>query len=195
MLSKACNVHFVPIDFDRLQCTVQCTLVSSVYYLVQSLLLCVFSCLHCAECSRLCAMQCRMQCGWGGLVGCGGRIRPAASHYLLHSAADHPSPPPLPHIWTAFNPLLHLAFHSTPKHSCTYCCTPNNVCNTFYLTSNWLNCHHLKLTNGKKLAVAQFIFTPAMDCLSRTWVSGQIKSKHPYLDLESFGHQIFALVS
>ena len=89
MLSKACNVLSVHMDFDRFQyavCILGCalcsahSLVSRVYYLVSSVdyLLCsVQNAVGCVECR--CSRRRRR-------VGCGGRIRPAASHYLLHSA-------------------------------------------------------------------------------------------------------------
>ena len=46
---------------------------------------CWLSGVQCAECSWLCGVQ---LCSRRRRVGCGGRIRPAASHYLLHSAAQ-----------------------------------------------------------------------------------------------------------
>ena len=172
--------------------------VQCVFYGEQSVLSCVqcwLSVVQCAECSWLCGVQ---LCSRRRRVGCGGRIRPAASHYLLHSAQpshlnciqpagfpQHTKHRTLHTLQTAHTTHCSLTVHTANTTDMSHCTPDYTVCYTFYLTSNFLNCHCLKLTKGENRAAAQIFFSLMQCCLSRTWVGGQIKSNYLYPSLES----------
>lgn len=129
---------------------------------------CWLSGVQCAECSWLCGVQ---LCSRRRRVGCGGRIRPAASHYLLHSAQPshlnciQPAgfPQHTKHCThytqqTAHTTHCSLTVHTAHTTDMSHSTPDYTVCYTFYLTSNFLNCHCLKLTKGENRAAAQIFF-------------------------------------
>ena len=185
MLSKACNVLSVHMDFDRFQyavCILGCalcsahSLVSRVYYLVSSVdyLLCsVQNAVGCVECS--CAAGGGGGWLWRENTACGKSL-PASQRPTLTSELHS----------TRWLSTAHQTLHTLHTANCTHYthgsltvhtahttdmshCTPDyTVCYTFYLTSNFLNCHCLKLTKGENRAAAQIFFSLMQCCLSRT---------------------------
>ena len=61
-----------------------------------------------------------------------------------------------------------LTVHTAHTTDMSHCTPDYTVCYTFYLTSNFLNCHCLKLTKGENRAAAQIFFSLMQCCLSRT---------------------------